>query len=299
MNRSMAADDPDGLTDYSPDGVDLTLIRWMLSLTPAERLQLAEDGANEILSLRERIGILDSRDVFRRQPEQRQKPNPPVLQYDAAGVLQYGAAGVLQYSYVHKVILPLVALTAMALSLPAATPAKSKQKGHTTPPSAPTHASRAPHPAPASKSARQRPPKATKAPKASKYTRHGKKTRAAVHSYRYQTTPTPERYQEIQQALAAKGYFHGEVNGTWGPDSIDALKRFQTEQNLMPDGKISSLSLIALGLGPKRLTASKSDTVSPPVTQGTAPAGAGTPAAATSGTPPSTAPSRAPSAAQQ
>ena len=29
----------DGLTDYSADGVGLTLIRWMLSLTPAERLE--------------------------------------------------------------------------------------------------------------------------------------------------------------------------------------------------------------------------------------------------------------------
>ena len=44
----------------------------------------------------------------------------------------------------------------------------------------------------------------------------------------------------------------------WGPESVDALKRFQADQNLMPDGKINSLSLIALGLGPKRLTA-KSD----------------------------------------
>lgn len=26
------------LPDYSPDGVDLSLIRWTLSLTPAERL---------------------------------------------------------------------------------------------------------------------------------------------------------------------------------------------------------------------------------------------------------------------
>lgn len=33
----MATDDQSGLTDYSADGVDLTLIRWMLSLTPAER----------------------------------------------------------------------------------------------------------------------------------------------------------------------------------------------------------------------------------------------------------------------
>ena len=35
-----------------------------------------------------------------------------------------------------------------------------------------------------------------------------------------------------------------------GADSVDALKRFQADQNLMPDGKINSFSLIALGLGP-------------------------------------------------
>jgi hypothetical protein len=29
--------------DYSEDGVDLSLIRWMLSLTPAERLQYLDE----------------------------------------------------------------------------------------------------------------------------------------------------------------------------------------------------------------------------------------------------------------
>jgi peptidoglycan hydrolase-like protein with peptidoglycan-binding domain len=71
----------------------------------------------------------------------------------------------------------------------------------------------------------------------------------------YQQAPTPERYTEIQQALAGKGYFQGERNGKWGPDSTEALKRFQAEQNLTPDGKLNSLSLIALGLGPRRLSA--------------------------------------------
>jgi peptidoglycan hydrolase-like protein with peptidoglycan-binding domain len=64
--------------------------------------------------------------------------------------------------------------------------------------------------------------------------------------------PTPERYQEIQQALAARGYYKGTANGTWNSDSVDALKRFQADQNLPPDGKLTSLSLIAMGLGPKR-----------------------------------------------
>jgi peptidoglycan hydrolase-like protein with peptidoglycan-binding domain len=63
-----------------------------------------------------------------------------------------------------------------------------------------------------------------------------------------QQQPTAERYKEIQQALAGKGYFQGTVDGVWGADSIDALKRFQREQNLEDDGKIGSLSLIALGL---------------------------------------------------
>ena len=79
------------------------------------------------------------------------------------------------------------------------------------------------------------------------------KTKRVVRTY--QQAPTPDRYKEIQQALIDKGYLHGDATGQWGPDDMDALKRFQTDQNLTADGKIGSLSLIALGLGPKRLTA--------------------------------------------
>ena len=43
------------LPTHSPDGVDLTLIRWMLSLTLAERLQVVQDHANSILRLRASI----------------------------------------------------------------------------------------------------------------------------------------------------------------------------------------------------------------------------------------------------
>ena len=41
------------LPDYSEDGVDLTLIRWTLSLTPEERLRFLEERINEILAIRE------------------------------------------------------------------------------------------------------------------------------------------------------------------------------------------------------------------------------------------------------
>lgn len=50
----MSPDKDFSLTDYSADGVDLTLIRWFLSLTPAERLQFAETRMREILAVRDR-----------------------------------------------------------------------------------------------------------------------------------------------------------------------------------------------------------------------------------------------------
>ena len=52
-SEAMATDTQGPLTDYSPDGVDLTLIRWMLSLTPAERLEFLEQRVNDIISIRE------------------------------------------------------------------------------------------------------------------------------------------------------------------------------------------------------------------------------------------------------
>ena len=38
--------------DYSEDGVDLTVIRWMLSLTPAERLEFLQQRISDILAVR-------------------------------------------------------------------------------------------------------------------------------------------------------------------------------------------------------------------------------------------------------
>ena len=37
----------------SDDGVDITLIRWMLSLTPMERLQTLQNNVRSILRLRD------------------------------------------------------------------------------------------------------------------------------------------------------------------------------------------------------------------------------------------------------
>jgi hypothetical protein len=46
--RAAGQDEP----THSEDGVDLTLIRWMLSLTPAERLQVLQENLWSIMRLR-------------------------------------------------------------------------------------------------------------------------------------------------------------------------------------------------------------------------------------------------------
>lgn len=147
-----------------------------------------------------------------------------------------------------KTILPALALFAFACSSLTATPATPHKRRHPAKTASATPAHKRPAVTP--KAA------AGKAVKSSSTHYKGKIARRPVRSY--QQAPTADRYKEIQQALASKGYFKGEPNGAWGEDSADALKRFQTDQSLMPDGKINSLSLIALGLGPKRLSA-KSD----------------------------------------
>ncbi|MGH9645559.1 MAG: hypothetical protein ACRD4E_01975 [Bryobacteraceae bacterium] len=44
--------EPEPLPAYSEDGVDLTLIRWMLSLTPAERLRVLQEQVDFIMKVR-------------------------------------------------------------------------------------------------------------------------------------------------------------------------------------------------------------------------------------------------------
>ena len=42
---------------YSEDGVDLTLIRWMLSLTPTERLETLQQTVQSLMRLRDEISL--------------------------------------------------------------------------------------------------------------------------------------------------------------------------------------------------------------------------------------------------
>ena len=96
---------------------------------------------------------------------------------------------------------------------------------------------------------------------------HSGRRKAAVKGTTWrnrQLAPTPARYKEIQGALAAKGYLKPEdAHGSWNQASVAALTKFQSEQILGSTGKINSLSLIALGLGPRHDTAVKPAPVHP------------------------------------
>ncbi len=115
---------------------------------------------------------------------------------------------------------------------------------------------------------KQKPARSSKT-KSHASSRRGRRSRHVTLAPSYQTHPDPERYRQIQQALATRGYFKGDANGVWGDDSIDALRRFESDQKLADnDGKITALSLNALGLGAKH----DSSNLSPTAVAGSIPA---------------------------
>jgi len=139
----------------------------------------------------------------------------------------------------------------------AAAKTASKSAPKTAAKSAPKSTAKSSGKKPATASTHKTPSKAATTKTASK--KGGKK--APVQTWRArQQVPTPDRYRQIQEALAAKGYLKSEPSGVWNGESTEALRRFQADQKLEPSGKLNSLSLIALGLGPRRDTG----TVPPP-----------------------------------
>jgi peptidoglycan hydrolase-like protein with peptidoglycan-binding domain len=133
-------------------------------------------------------------------------------------------------------------------------PAKT---GKTTPPAKSTALS---------KPKRASPKKTVASKKSSKRGKKSASRKRHTPSWRRgQQVPTPERHREIQQALLGHGYLQAAPTGVWGEESVDALRRFQQDQHLEPTGKLDSLSLIALGLGPKRGPSGQDGRQPPPV----------------------------------
>ncbi len=64
-----------------------------------------------------------------------------------------------------------------------------------------------------------------------------------------QKTPTADRVNQIQAALARDGSFQGLPSGKWDDDTIAAMRRFQTAHGLNPNGRLDAPTLQRLGLG--------------------------------------------------
>jgi Flp pilus assembly protein TadB len=157
--------------------------------------------------------------------------------------------------------LRFVALVALLSILPLAAPCQTTA---TSTPKKAQHKTR-------SKKARS---KASAANSGKSTAKRGKKSKKAAAAWRSrQLAPTPDRYKEIQSALAARGYLKESPNGVWDDESADALRRFQHDQSLDATGKLNSLSLIALGLGAKHGSTGVAPAASPvPATSPRAPA---------------------------
>lgn len=92
---------------------------------------------------------------------------------------------------------------------------------------------------------------------------HSKSSRRRrTKKVRGQDAPTPERINEIQEALASKGAFGGAPTGKWDDSTVDAMKRFQSTHGLEPTGKLDALTLQKLGLGSQ--TAGLAAPIAPP-----------------------------------
>jgi len=58
----------------------------------------------------------------------------------------------------------------------------------------------------------------------------------------------PETVQRVQAALAQQGYYPGQVDGQFSPQTEQALKQAQADMSLRPTGQLDQQTLFALGV---------------------------------------------------
>lgn len=87
------------------------------------------------------------------------------------------------------------------------------------------------------------------AKKSHHYTHRRYARRSRHHHVVLPKGPTPERVTQIQSALARGGYYKGDPTGKWDADTVAAVQKFQSANNIDATGKLDAPTLQKLGLG--------------------------------------------------
>lgn len=116
-------------------------------------------------------------------------------------------------------------------------PASSKASSHSS-----SHPSTSRHPTSANAKA------STKSTSAKSSKTSGKKSSRSKKA-KGQAAPTPERINEIQDALTKRGMLTDPASGKWDDSTVEAMKKFQSANHLNPTGKLDAPTLQKLGFG--------------------------------------------------
>ena len=102
------------------------------------------------------------------------------------------------------------------------------------------------------------------------YVRHRyvRRRRYYRHRVRLPSGPTPERITQIQTALARGGYYKGDPTGKWDADTVAAVQKFQSANNIDATGKLDAPTLQKLGLGSDIAGVAAPKTVVPKISNG-------------------------------
>jgi hypothetical protein len=109
--------------------------------------------------------------------------------------------------------------------------------------------------------------------------RRSRRRRYYRHRVRLPKAPSRERITQIQTALARGGYYKGDPTGKWDRDTIAAVQKFQSANNMGATGKLDTPTLQKLGLGsdiagvaaPKPLVPKNCCSTGPPASKPAAP----------------------------
>ena len=64
----------------------------------------------------------------------------------------------------------------------------------------------------------------------------------------YDNAPGDSSVSQVQAALAREGYYHGAIDGSVGPMTRNALRRYQRDRGLDATGQIDQRVIQSLGL---------------------------------------------------